>query len=71
MDRDDELPSARVVREAGSPVLPPRVPMGEQLRRTFAPVASHGRAALENVIGLWPLTVITLVAAALIWSAGT
>jgi hypothetical protein len=71
MDRE-HLPSARVVREAGGPVLPlPRIPMGEQVRRAFAPVASHGREALRTVIGLWPLTAITLVAAALIWSAGT
>jgi hypothetical protein len=70
MDRE-HLPSARVVREAGGPVLPLRLPMGEQVRRALAPVASHGRAALANVIGLWPLTAITMVAAALLWSAGT
>ena len=46
-------------------------PAERWLRRAVAPIASHGRAALENVIGLWPLTVITAVAAALIWSAGT
>jgi hypothetical protein len=45
--------------------------MAEQVRRAFAPVASHGRAALATVFGLWPLTAITMVAAALLWSAGT
>jgi hypothetical protein len=71
MDRE-HLPSARVVRESGGPVLPlPRVPMAEQVRRALAPVASHGRAALANVLGMWPLTAIMAVCAALIWSAGT
>jgi hypothetical protein len=67
----DRLPNARVHREGGAEVAPPSRPVGEHLRGTFAPLAAHGRNALQVVVGLWPLTVIMVVMAALIWSAGT
>ena len=67
----DPVPSARVVREAGETIALPRLPLGEHLRRAFAPIATHGRDALEIVIGLWPLTAIMAVAFALLWAAGT
>lgn len=71
MDPDQQLPSARLVREAGAPVVVPSRPIGEHLRRTLTPLAGHGRDALEVVIGLWPLTAIMAVAFALLWAAGT
>ena len=70
MDPDQQLPSARVVREAGATIAEPSRPMGEHLRRIAAPLRAHGRDALAVVIGLWPLTAIMAVAFALIWAAG-
>ena len=68
---DPEFPSARVVRDHGAPVVPPSPPVGDRLRRTFAPLAAHGRDALTVVLGLWPLTAIMAVMFALLWAAGT
>jgi hypothetical protein len=73
-DLDHQVPSARVVREAGAVVATPRRSLGEHVRRAFAPLgtraAAHGRNALIVVVGLWPLTAIVAVASALIWAAG-
>ncbi len=73
-DRDRQVPSARVFREAGTVVAVPRLPLTEHVRRTLAPLGEgfveHSRSALAVVIGLWPLTAIMAVAAALIWAAG-
>ena len=71
MDPDPQLPSARVFREAGAQVAAPSRPIAEQLRHALAPLAVHGRDALQVVIGLWPLTAIMAVAFALLWAAGT
>ena len=67
----DRLPNARVFREAGAEVAPPSRPLAEQLRGAIDSLRGPGREALEVIVGLWPLTVIMVVAAALIWSAGT
>ena len=67
----DRFPNARIHREGGAEVAPPPRPVGEHLRGALGPLAEHGRTALEVVIGLWPLTAIVLVTAALLWSAGT
>jgi hypothetical protein len=67
----DRLPHARVFREAGAEVAPPSRPVREQLRGALDSLRGPGREAAEVIVGLWPLTVIMIVAAALIWSAGT
>jgi hypothetical protein len=70
MDSSDRVPPARLVREAGTIVATPRLPLAEHLRRAVAPLERGGRDALVVVIGLWPLTAIMAVAGALIWAAG-
>ncbi|MCE9580686.1 MAG: hypothetical protein K8W52_46625 [Deltaproteobacteria bacterium] len=65
------MPVARVVRQAGALVAPPRVSLGSRLRGAGLVLATRGRATAEVALGLWPLTAIMIVAGALLWSAGT
>jgi hypothetical protein len=64
----DRVPHAQVVRY-GKLSVPP-------LRRHVGPALERGRlgpavnTALSYVLGLWPLTAVVLLAAALLWSAG-
>lgn len=66
----DRIPHARVFRQGGAEVAPPSRPIAERLRDAIE-ASTWPREAIEVVIGLWPLTIIMIVAAALIWSAGT
>jgi hypothetical protein len=61
-----QLPTARVVRQGGEPVLPPPVP----LRVRLSPVLGPARTAVGALFAVWPLTAVMLVAMALIWAAG-
>lgn len=58
----DPLPQARVVKNAGQLVAPPRAP------RTTPPSAAmeHARNALNLALGLWPLTGVVLLMAFLL-----
>lgn len=64
------MPVARVVRQAGAFVPPPRESFGARLRGAGLVLATRGRATAAVALGLWPLTAIMIVAGALIWSAG-
>lgn len=54
----DPIPQARIVRQAGQRMAPPRAP------RTEDP--GYVRMALVYAIGLWPLTAVVLLTAGLL-----
>lgn len=56
----DPIPQARIVRQAGHSMAPPRAP------RTEDPDTGYLRLALVYAIGLWPLTAVVLLAAGLL-----
>ena len=61
-----DLPEARVHRDGPRPV-------PHQIGRALAEMARPGpraQAAIALVLGLWPLILVTMVAVALVWSAG-
>ena len=63
------LPPARVIRQAGGPVAPPRIPLRVRLERA-RPVARRVVAPLKlgvlYAIAFWPLTAVVLFASAMI-----
>ncbi|MBP6628513.1 MAG: hypothetical protein KBG28_00905 [Kofleriaceae bacterium] len=65
-----EVPAARVVRQGGAAVAPPRVPLAERARSVARPIRPHLHAALTTAVGLWPLTAIMLLGVALLVAAG-
>jgi hypothetical protein len=56
----DPIPQARIVRQAGRSMAPPRAP------RTEDPSMGFARTALVYAIGLWPLTAVVLLTAGLL-----
>jgi hypothetical protein len=54
----DPIPQARIVRQGGQAMAPPRAP------RTEDP--GYVRTALIYAIGLWPLTAVVLLTAGLL-----
>ncbi len=60
-----ELPEARVHRDGPRPV--PRV--GRALAELARP-GPRAQTAIALMLGLWPLILVTMVAVALVWSAG-
>lgn len=61
-----ELPSARVVRQAGELVAPPRMGAREALAR----VGRFLGQALGLAIAMWPLTAVLLLGIVSIWAIG-
>jgi hypothetical protein len=68
--RDDEVPVARVFREAGRPARPIPVPFSVRARGVLGPVGNGARVALNAALGMWPLTAVLLLAALLLILAG-
>lgn len=60
------LPDARIVRQSGAPVAPPREPLQAYLRR----IAEPFRIAMGYALAFLPLTVVVLACAAMLWAAG-
>ena len=60
------LPDARIVRQRGTPVAPPREPVQAYLRR----IAEPFRIAIGYALAFLPLTVVVLACAAMLWAAG-
>jgi hypothetical protein len=56
----DPIPQARIVRQRGQSMTPPRAP------RTEDPAGGYARLALTYAIGLWPLTAVVLLVAGLL-----
>ena len=56
----DPIPQARIVRQGGQAMTPPRAP------RTEDPGGGYVRIALVYAIGLWPLTAVVLLTAGLL-----
>jgi hypothetical protein len=62
----DSIPQARVVRKGGREFAPPPAP-----RSSEAPVLrDQARAMLGVALGLWPLTVVVLLALGLLFMVG-
>jgi hypothetical protein len=68
--RHDRVPSARVFREAGKPARPLPIPLGQRARRVLDPVGRGAMLGVRAAVGMWPLTAIMLMAAALLIAAG-
>ncbi|HEX2687834.1 MAG TPA: hypothetical protein VHN14_14505 [Kofleriaceae bacterium] len=54
----DSIPQARVVRNAGRLIAPPRAPRSDDA----GSLREYLRIALGYAIGLWPLTCVVLLA---------
>ena len=62
----DSIPQARVVRKGGHEFAPPPPP-----RTKSTPILrEHARELLAVAVGLWPLTVVVLLALGLLWMVG-
>lgn len=61
----DPIPQARVVKNAGQLVAPPRPP-----RTVPGPISEHLRTAAAVALGLWPLTAVVMLLFALLYFAG-
>jgi hypothetical protein len=62
----DSIPQARVVRKGGHEFAPPPAPRTQQ-----TPVLrEQARELLAVAVGLWPLTVVVLLALGLLWMVG-
>lgn len=68
--RHDHVPSARVFREAGKPARPLPVPFGERARRVLDPLGRGAMTGVRAAVGMWPLTAVIMMAAALLIAAG-
>ena len=64
------VPSARVFREAGKPARPLPVPFGQRARRVLDPLGRGAMVGVRAAVGMWPLTAVMLMAAALLIAAG-
>lgn len=64
--RPSPIPSARVVRQAGATIAPPREPLLPQLARIGEPL----RLAAGYSIAFAPLTVVLLACAGMLWAVG-
>jgi hypothetical protein len=62
----DSIPQARVVRKGGQQFAPPPAPKS----REASILREHLHEAMYVMIGLWPLTVIVLLATGLLIMAG-
>lgn len=64
------VPSARVFREAGKPARPLPVPFGRRARSVLDPLGRGAMIGVRAAVGMWPLTAVLLMAAALLIAAG-
>ena len=62
----DSIPQARVVRKGGQSFAPPALPK----TREPSVVRDHMYAALNVLVGLWPLTAVVLLCTGLLIMAG-
>ena len=60
------LPNARIVRQAGAVVSPPREPIRRHVQRIAEPL----KVGLGYTLAFWPLTAVVLACAGMIWAAG-
>ncbi|HVV83405.1 MAG TPA: hypothetical protein VHE35_10010 [Kofleriaceae bacterium] len=65
------LPTARLVERSHRLADLPAPPLRASLERSLAPLAAASRDVAAMLVGLWPLTAIALLAAALVASAAT
>lgn len=65
-----ELPSARVVRQAGLQVAPPRVPLMPKVKAGLRRASQPFIQFFGLAIALWPLTAVLLLGIVAIWSIG-
>ena len=65
---DRSLPKARVLRTVSGTA--PNPPLSARLEDWFEPYRPRVREALGVAIGLWPVWAVSLLALALLWSAG-
>ncbi len=63
------LPEARVIRQAGVVVAPPRLSWQQWLRAVEAGLGPRTRTTLAIVIGLWPVTAVVVLGGSLAWIA--
>ena len=63
------LPVARVVRQHGVEVAPPRPSLQQWLRGVEDGLGPRVRTTLAVVVGLWPVTAVVLLAGGLAWIA--
>ncbi len=66
-----ELPNARIVKQAGVTIAPPRRRWDRQrARKAAAAIGQPIKQFLSVLVALWPLTAVVLLGIVVIWSIG-
>lgn len=60
------IPNARVARQGGHEVAPPREPLGSRVSSLMEPA----KTAVGALVAFWPLTAVVAFCAALLWAVG-
>jgi hypothetical protein len=64
----DSLPRAHVVRDGSQPI--PKLRLQSSVRDSYRRAEPGVNTALHYLVGMWPLVLIVIISAALLWSAG-
>ncbi len=68
MAAGDDLPRARVVKDGSQPI--PKLRLQSSVRDGYRRAEPGMNNALYYLAGMWPLVLIVIISAALLWSAG-